>query len=67
MARHLTLQERERVSQMVHAHRSQAEIARRLGRHPSTVSRELRRNRSPSGYWAAAAQEKAEARRSNRP
>jgi IS30 family transposase len=52
---------------MVHAHRSQAEIARRLKRHPATISRELRRNRSPHGYWASAAQAKAEARRSNRP
>ena len=67
MARHLTLEERERVSQMVHAHRSQAEIARRLKRHPATISRELRRNRSPNGYWAASAQGKADARRSNRP
>ena len=67
MARHLTLEERERVSQMVHAHRSQAEIARRLKRHPSTISRELRRNRSPNGYWAVSAQGKADARRSNRP
>ena len=67
MASHLTLQERERVSQMVHAHRSQAEIARRLKRHPATISRELRRNRSPNGYWAASAQTKAEARRRDRP
>ena len=67
MARHLTLQEREMVSQMHHAHRSQAEIARRLKRHPSTISRELRRNRSRNGYWAAAAQTKADARRSDRP
>lgn len=51
---------------MVHAHRSQAEIARRLRRHPSTISRELRRNRSPNGYWAAAAQAKADVRRSDR-
>jgi len=67
MARHLTLEERERVSQMVHAHRSQAEIARRLKRHPATISRELHRNRSPNGYWAASAQAKADSRRSNRP
>ena len=67
MANHLTLQERERVSQMVHAHRSQAEIARRLKRHPSTISRELQRNCSPNGYWAASAQTRAEARCRNRP
>jgi transposase, IS30 family len=67
MAHHLTLQEREEVSQMVHAQLSQAEIARRLQRHPSTISRELRRNRSPNGYWASAAQTKADTRRSKRP
>ena len=52
---------------MVHSHSSQAEIARRLKRHPATISRELRRNRSPNGYWASAAQAKADARRSDRP
>ena len=67
MARHLTLQEREMVSEMHHAHAQQVEIARRLGRHPSTISRELRRNRSRNGYWAASAQRKAERRRSERP
>jgi IS30 family transposase len=49
------------------AGRKQAEIARRLERAASTISRELRRNRSRNGYWAVAAQEKAEARRSGRP
>ena len=34
MARHLTLQEREMVSQMHHGGSTQVEIARRLGRHP---------------------------------
>ena len=67
MARHLTLQERERVSQMSHARRSQTEIARRLKRHPATISRELRRNRGINRYCAASAQEKAGTRRSNRP
>ena len=41
MARHLTLQEREMVSQAHHAHRKQAELARRLRRHPATISRKL--------------------------
>ena len=67
MASHLTLQEREKVSQMAHMHRSQAEIAVELKRHPSTISRELRRNRSANGYWPSAAQAKADARRSQRP
>lgn len=67
MACHLTLQEREMVSEMHHAHAKQVEIARRLGRHPSTISRELHRNRSRDGYRAASAQQKAEKRRSERP
>jgi transposase, IS30 family len=67
MTHHLILQEREVVSQMHHAGIKQVEIARQLGRHPSTISRELRRNRSRNGYWAAAAQTKAETRRSGRP
>ena len=56
MASHLTLEEREVIAQMHRAGKSQAQIAERLGRSKSTVSRELRRNRSRNGYWAAAAQ-----------
>lgn len=67
MARHLTLEERETVSLMHHDRSKQAEIARRLGRHPSTISRELRRNHSSNGYSAAAAQAKADSRQSQRP
>jgi IS30 family transposase len=67
MASHLTFQEREMVSQMHHAHQTAAEIARRLGRHPCTISRELHRNRGRNGYWAGPAQAKADARRSDRP
>lgn len=45
---------------------SNAEIARRMGRHPSTISRELRRNaaRHDGGYRAFPAQEHTNARRS---
>jgi IS30 family transposase len=43
------------------------EIALRLGRADSTISRELRRNSSRNGYWAVAAQKKANTRRSQRP
>lgn len=43
---------------------SNAELARKLGRHPSTISRELRRNRCPDGgYRSERAQEKTNARR----
>ena len=45
---------------------SSAEIARRMGRHPSTISRELRRNcaRTDGAYRASQAQEKRNGRRS---
>jgi IS30 family transposase len=52
---------------MNRAGKRQTQIAQRLGRHKSTISRELRRNRSRNGYWAVAAQRKAERRRSERP
>lgn len=67
MKGNLTLDEREIIA---HLHRNgtvQVEIAKRLGRDKSTISRELRRNRSRNGYWAAAAQRKADTRRRERP
>jgi IS30 family transposase len=67
MASHLTLEEREVIAQMHRAGKRQTQIADRLGRHKSTISRELRRNRSRNGYWAVAAQRKAEKRRRERP
>lgn len=42
--RHLTREERYQIEAMLRTHSSQAEIARALGRHPSTISRELKRN-----------------------
>jgi IS30 family transposase len=42
--RQLTLDERYHIQVHLQERRSQAEIARRLGRHPSTISRELKRN-----------------------
>ncbi len=67
MASHLSLEEREVIAQMRGAGKLQREIAVRLGRSKSTISRELRRNRSRNGYWAVAAQRKAQRRRSERP
>ena len=67
MASHRTLEEREDLAHMHRAEKMQTQIADRLGRSKSTISRELRRNRSRNGYWAAAAQGKAERRRSERP
>ena len=64
MYHHLTLEEREVIARM-HSHGcQQATIARRLKRAESTISRELQRNHSRNGYWAVAAQKKADRRRS---
>ena len=67
MANHLTLEEREVIAHMHRAGKMQTQIADRLGRSKSTISRELRRNRSRNGYWTVAAQRKAQRRRSERP
>ena len=65
--RHLVMGEREEFAVLLAQGLSQAEIARRTNRHPSTVSRELRRNKSVHGlYRATAAQSHAE-RRARRP
>ena len=63
----LTLEEREVISQMHHSGARASVIAQRLGRSPSTIGRELRRNSAPSGYRAVAAQEQTGRRRRERP
>lgn len=67
MASHLTLEEREVIAHMHRMGKMQVQMAERLHRSKSTISRELRRNRSRNGYWAVAAQRKAQRRRSERP
>ena len=67
MAGHLTLEEREIIAHKHRAGKMQTQIADRLGRSKSTISRELRRNRSRNGYWAVAAEWKGRRRRSERP
>ena len=67
MAQQLTMREREVISQMRYAGESRAAIARRLGRHKSTIGRELTRNTDREGYSAVAAQQKANERRRHRP
>src|SRR6478609_4967851 len=62
----LTLAEREVISRGVTAHRSARSIAKQLGRSPSTVSREIRRNGGYDRYRATLADENAWAR-SRRP
>jgi transposase, IS30 family len=67
MAHHLTLEERDRIAQLRHQGADQKEIAQSVGRCPSTISRELRRNRTGGAYHAAQAQREAERRRRERP
>jgi len=55
----LTLSERETISRGIAAHRSTRSMARLLGRSPSTVSREVRRNGGYDRYRAARADEQA--------
>lgn len=53
MANHLTVEERDRIAQLRHQGADQREIAKAVGRCPSTISRELRRNRTNGEYYAA--------------
>jgi len=55
----LTAQEREEISRGVAQKLSVRAIARALGRSPSTVSRELRRNHGPGRYRATSAERRA--------
>ena len=67
LANHLTMQERERISQMHFAGFRDAQIARDLGRHRSTIGRELKRNRIDGEDTAIPAKQAAAERRCNRP
>ncbi|NUW46062.1 GbsR/MarR family transcriptional regulator [Nonomuraea rhodomycinica] len=53
----LTVEDRRRIAEGLAAGLTYAEIARRLGRSRSTVTREIARNGGPHGYRAARAQQ----------
>lgn len=67
MATQLTMEERETISEMQAAGESPAPTALALGRHRSTVYRELSRNQAPHGYRAVQAHQMALQRRKQRP
>ena len=60
---HLSLEERCRLRGMMEMELSKSEIARRLGRHRSTIDRELRRNANVGGYRPDSAERRAWARK----
>jgi IS30 family transposase len=66
--RALSLAEREEISRGLSSGKSRRSIAARLGRAPSTVSREIKRNSGPRWYRAASADSRAlfQARRPKR-
>lgn len=60
---HLTQEERYQIYALYRQGESQKSIAVQLGRHPATISRELRRNRGRRGYRAQQAHQLAHERR----
>lgn len=64
---HLTVQEREVISQMRYSGQGPTAIGRALGRDKGTISRELRRNSRSGRYSALEAQRQADRRRRARP
>lgn len=59
----LAMEEREEFALAHTREEGVGRLARTLGREPSVISRELRRNRAKRGYRATAAHECAQARR----
>jgi IS30 family transposase len=59
----LTREARYQISVLRNAGQTQTQIAMIIGCHKSTISREVSRNRIPSGYWPGAAHAAAQLRR----
>ena len=62
--RHLTLEQHYQIAALREAGLARVQIAARIGCHPSTVGRELRRNSGSGGYEGGQAHRKAQVRRS---
>ncbi len=62
--KHLTIEEREVIAEMIFAGYNNTEIAKQLNRSPSTIGRELKRNQdSRKKYSASKADRKSKRRR----
>src|SRR6478672_6569844 len=59
----LTREARYQISALVKVGQTQTQIAMVIGCHKSTVSRELTRNRTKTGYWPGHAQTRAQQQR----
>ena len=66
MSAQLNAKDRAVLAQLLELELSKTEIARRLGKHRTTIHRELKRNSGPLGYLDVEAQQRTEARRSFR-
>jgi IS30 family transposase len=66
MPAHLTLEDRDRIGQLVERGYNQSEIAKLLDRSQATISRELSRNSKSGEYLSGQAQQSASTRRSRR-
>lgn len=67
--KHITIEEREKIQLMVWQKQSIRDIAKELNRNPSTISREINKNRRSDGkifYFPRAAHERAIKKRSSR-
>ena len=62
MYKHLTQDERYQIAILLKAGKRQNEIATLMNRHPSSIGRELARNRGQRGYRPKQAQALSEAR-----
>ena len=67
MYRHFTQDERYKIYENLHEHLSKQEIADSVGKHISSIYRELHRNRGIKNYRPKQANDKAAARQANKP
>ena len=63
----LTLPQRYEISALRKAGQGPTQIARIVGKHRTTISRELKRNKSSNGYFAQAAHQRFQLRRAPMP